>query len=174
MIFYLQQTSNPGVVTIAPDQADAKRHFFNINRRELPTCPQLRVIRVDGALFFGAVANLEDQLDNLLNGDESNLLIVGTGISLIDLAGAELLEKQAKKWQSKGGKLYFSSLRKQVRHFLQQGGYWESMGAENFFETKEEAINYIFKQLDNARCAECDKRIFIECKSLEEIKIEEV
>jgi SulP family sulfate permease len=173
LIFYLQQTSSPRVVTLAPDQADAHRHFFNIERRELETCPQLKVIRLDGALFFGAVTNLEDKFSELLNSEEPNLLIVGNGISLIDLAGAEMLEKQAEKWNKKGGRIYFCSLRLQVRNFLKKGGYWETLGADCFFETKEEAISAIYKTLDYSWCAQCKAKIFTECNSADKLKLEE-
>lgn len=174
LIFYLQQTSSPRVVTLAPDKDDTHRHFFNIERRALETCPQLKVIRLDGALFFGAVSNLEDKLGELLNDDEPNLLIVGTGIALIDLSGAEMLEKQAEKWKAKGGRIYFCSLRKQVRDFLKKGGYWDLLGADNFFESKEEAIGAIYKTLDYDWCSQCEAKIFTECKPVEKLKIEEV
>ena len=165
LIFYLQRTSKPRVVTIAPDQKDSRRHFFNIKRRELALCPQLRIIRIDGDLFFGSVNSIEEKLDDLANGEESNLLIVGTGISLIDLAGAELLMKQAEKWRMKGGRIYFCSLKKQVRTFLRRGNYWEELGEDCFFETKEGAIHAIYQTLDKDWCASCEAKIFLECQA---------
>ena len=163
LIFYLQATSKPRVVTIAPDETDIKRSFINVERKEVKTCPQLRVCRIDGPLYFGAVNKVSDDLNLMLEEEERDLLIVGTGISLIDMAGAELLENQAKLWRARGGRLYLCSLRLQVRKFLDRGGYKELIGEDAFFETKEEAINKIYRKLDRDICASCEQRIFIEC-----------
>ena len=163
LIFYLQATSKPRVVTIAPDETDIKRSFINVERKEVKTCPQLRVCRIDGPLYFGAVNKVSDDLNLMLEDEERDLLIVGTGISLIDMAGAELLENQAKLWRARGGRLYLCSLRLQVRKFLDRGGYKELIGEDAFFETKEEAINKIYRKLDRDICASCEQRIFIEC-----------
>jgi SulP family sulfate permease len=163
LIFYLQATSKPRVVTIAPDETDVKRSFINVDRKEIKTCPQLQVCRIDGALYFGAVNKVADDLNMILDRDERDLLIVGTGISLIDMAGAELLENQAKLWRERGGRVYLCSLRLQVRQFLERGGYKDLIGEDAFFETKEEAIKEIYSKLDKDICATCEQRIFIEC-----------
>lgn len=164
LIFYLQATSKPRVVTVAPNERDIKRAFVNIERMPVETCPQLKVCRIDGPLYFGAVNKVADDLSQMLDDDEKNLLIVGNGISLIDMAGAELFEVQAKLWKERGGRLYFSSLRLQVREFLERGGYSEAIGKEAFFETKEEAIKQIYNLLDKEVCSACERKIFLECK----------
>lgn len=171
LIFFLQQTSKPRVVTLAPDQNDAGRHFFNVKRRKLKKCPQMRIIRIDGPLYFGSVTSVENKMDKMANGDENHILIVGTGMGLIDLAGAELLVKQAKKWKLKGGGLHLCSLRKQVREFLKRGGYWEELGDDSIYELKEDAVNNIYKKLDRERCLACEARIFLECQHDPELKI---
>jgi SulP family sulfate permease len=165
LIFYLQATSNPRVVSIAPDRTDKKRSFVNVERVPVNTCPQLRVCRIDGPLYFGAVSKVTDDLNEMLGKEEKHLLIVANGISLIDMAGAELFEKQAEFWKSQGGRVYFSSLRLQVREFLERGGYRKAIGEDAFFETKEEAISEIYSRLDKDICASCEKRIFLECEN---------
>ncbi len=163
LALYLQQTSKPRVVEIAPDSSDKDRSFINIERKQLATCPQLRIIRIDGPLYFGSVNTLIDKLSSLITQEPANLLIVGNGISIIDMAGAELLEKQAALWRAKGGRLYLCSLRLQVREFLSRGGFKENIGEDAFFATKEEAIRSIYAQLDKQVCAQCDVKIFKEC-----------
>ena len=169
LIFYLQATSNPRVVTVAPDQSDLKRSFVNVDRVVVKTCPQLRVCRIDGPLYFGAVSKVTDDLSEMLGKEEKHLLVVTNGISLIDMAGAELFEQQAKLWEQQGGKIYFCSLRLQVRNFLDRGGYKKAIGEDSFFETKEEAIREIYKRLDKDVCASCEQRIFLECDKVEEV-----
>ncbi len=165
LIFYLQSTSNPRVVTVAPDQTDKKRSFVNVERKLNMTCPQLIVCRIDGPLFFGAVNKVSDDLSELLGKEEKHLLVIGNSISLIDMAGAELFEQQARFWQEQGGGLYFCSLRLQVREFLERGGYKKVIGEDAFFETKDEAIRGIYARLDKDKCAVCEPRIFLECRN---------
>jgi len=169
LIFFLQATSNPRVVTVAPDHTDKLRSFVNVQRKPVDTCPQLRVCRIDGSLYFGSVSKVEDDLIEMLGKQEKYLLIVGSGISLIDMAGAELFVKQAELWREQGGKVFFSSLRLQVRDFLERGGYKKRIGEEVFYDTKEQAIAEIYKQLNRDVCATCEPRIFLECNENERI-----
>lgn len=163
LVLYLQQTAKPRVVLIAPDKTDVKRSFVNIERKPLNTCPQLNIIRIDGPLYFGSVNAVQEQLIKLQQQEEKNLLIVGNGISLIDMSGAELLDNTVKLWREQGGQVYFCSLRLQLREFLKKGGYTKKFGADAFFETKDEAIKAIYGKLDKDICANCENRIFLEC-----------
>jgi len=169
LIFYLQATSNPRVVTVAPDQSDKKRSFVNVELLPVKTCPQLRVCRIDGPLYFGAVSKVTDDLSEMLGKEEKHLLIVANGISLIDMSGAELFVQQAELWKNQGGKIYFCSLRLQVRNFLERGGYQKTIGEDAFFETKEEAISEIYGKLNKDICTNCEQRIFLECKKGETV-----
>jgi len=165
LIFYLQRTSSPHIATLAPDKDNEHRAFVNIDRKLMPTCPQLKIIRIDGSLFFGAVDKVEDYLSTAFDGSEKNLLIVGNGIGMVDLAGAELLEREAHKWQAAGRGFYFCSLRKPVREYLENGGFADHIGRENMFETKITALQTIYSKLDKNICQECTTRIFNECNS---------
>ena len=165
LVFYLQRTSSPHIVTLAPDKDNEHRAVVNIDRKPMPTCPQLKIIRIDGSLFFGAVSKIEDVLGKYYEAGEMNLLIVGNGIGMIDLAGAELLEREANKWQGSGRGFYFCSLRKPVRDYLEKGGFMEHIGRENMFETKLSALKKIYAKLDKEICSTCTARIFNECKN---------
>ncbi len=174
LIFYLQATSNPRVATMVPDQSDTLRSFVNVERKPVNTCPQLRICTIDGQLYFGAVSKVEDELSEMLGKQEKYLLVVGSGISLIDMAGAELFVKQAELWKEQGGKIYFCSLKLQVINFLERGGYKNKIGQEAFYNTKEQAIAEIYLQLNRDICASCETRIFLECNPQENTKLIEV
>ncbi len=165
LVFYLQRTSSPSIVTLAPDKDNEHRAFVNIERSPMPTCPQLRIIRIDGSLFFGAVDKVEDFLSNVFEAGEPNLLIVGNGIGIIDLAGAELLERQAHKWKAAGRGFYLCSLRQPVTEYLENGGFDDHLGKENLFETKIAALKAIYTQLDKGICEKCTTKIFNECSN---------
>jgi len=60
LILYLSRTSRPRVVPRVPDPNDPRRKFTTDSR--LPECPQLKIVRIDGSLFFGAVPHVRDVL----------------------------------------------------------------------------------------------------------------
>jgi sulfate permease, SulP family len=163
LVFYVQRTSNPNIVTLAPDKDNEHRAFVNIERKPMPTCPQLRIIRIDGSLFFGAVDKVEDYLAAIYEEGEPHLLIVGSGIGMVDLAGAELLEREVNRWRAAGRGFYFCSLRKPVIDYLENGGFADHIGQENMFDTKLTALQSIYAKLDKNICDTCTTRIFKEC-----------
>ncbi|MDA0194592.1 MAG: SulP family inorganic anion transporter [Bacteroidetes bacterium] len=165
LIFYLQRTSHPLIVTVAPDPNHAMRKFTNIKRIKLDECPQLKIIRIDGSLFYGAIDHTLNYLRSLSNSGSRNVLIVSSGINIIDVAGAEMLVNESRRWREMGGHFYLSSIRIGAREFLVKGGYYDDIGSENIFETKDQAIQEIFKRLDSEICQNCSVKIFKECKA---------
>jgi SulP family sulfate permease len=163
LIFYLQRTSKPRIVTMAPDPENEKRKFVNIGVFPQTECPQLRIIRIDGSLFFGAVNHVSSVLHEMSKDGRKHLLLVASGINFIDITGAEMLANEAKRWRDNGGGLYIAGLKKPGRDLIRNGGYLEAIGEENMFMTKLEAVSTVFRQLDPKKCASCTNRIFWEC-----------
>jgi len=79
------------------------------------------------------------------------------------VAGAELLVSEARARRTMGGDLYLYRLKDSAAKAMDRGGYTEEIKAENFFDSKAEAISGIFDKLDKDICASCTKRIFLEC-----------
>lgn len=166
LILYLNKTSHPRVVSRVPDPRDQMRAFTT--DPSLPECPQLKIVRIDGSLFFGAINHVEDQLRRLrrLHPEQKHLLVIFSGINFIDMAGADFLADLVKKEQEEGGKLYMYDIKKPVCEEIQQEGYLDLIGAENIFEAKDEAIAEIFTRLNKEICLKCTARIFLECLTL--------
>ncbi len=168
LVLYLNRTSRPAIVSRVPDPTRERRNF--ITDPHLPECPQLKIIRIDGSLFFGAVDHVQEQLHALeqIRPEQKHLLIVGNGINFIDVAGAEMLVQEARRRRAQGGALYLCRLKEGVCDPLRKGEYLPEIGEENIFPTKALAIRGIFDKLDPERCRRCDKRIFRECASVEQ------
>jgi SulP family sulfate permease len=166
LVFYLNRTARPKIVSLAPDREERRRHMTNLERKILPECPQLKIIRIDGSLFFGAVSYTSSTLHRMKEKDPtlSHLLIVAKSINFIDVAGAEMLVQEAKYWKAQGGSLYLCGLKMEAKEFLQCGGYLNEIGEDKLFTSKKEAIAEIFKVLDHEFCQSCEKRIFRECE----------
>jgi len=166
LVVYLSRTSRPRVLTRVPDPKAPKRAFVTDSR--LPECPQFKIVRIDGSLFFGAISHVSETLRLFREQapGQKHLLLVASGINFIDVAGAELLAQEAQNYRQIGGRLYFYRIKEGVCGPLRRGGYIKEIGDENMFDSKTEAISEIFAKLDKDICARCDKRIFKECQSV--------
>jgi len=97
---------------------------------------------------------------------QKHLLLMSKSINFVDVAGAELLAHEAERRRRMGGQLYFYSLRQPVREILDRSGLIESIGRDNVFAGKQEAIGGVFARLDRSICFTCRARIFLECRAL--------
>jgi SulP family sulfate permease len=136
----------------------------------LAECPQLKILRVEGSIYFGAVSHVAQHFDTLRlhNPGQKHLLLLSKSINFVDMAGAELLASEARHRRASGGRLYFYSLRKPVEELLERGGYVADIGREDIFHGKRQAIAGVFARLDRSICAHCRARIFEECRGLRE------
>ncbi len=165
LIFYLNRTSHPEIATLAPRNVDDRRQFST--RPNLPECPQAKILRVDGALYFGAVASVIEDLHRLedRSPEQRHLIILATGIHFIDVTGAETLANEAKALHKVGGALYLVDLRDTVEDQLRKTGLIETIGEDNIFRSKTAAFAAIYERLDRSICSTCTKRIFWECRA---------
>ncbi|MDA8100811.1 MAG: SulP family inorganic anion transporter [Nitrospiraceae bacterium] len=165
MLLYLNRTSHPAVVTLVSDHEENRQRFINVERKDLPECPQLKILRVDGSLFFGAVNHFAEELHAITkeSPEQAHILIVGGGINFIDVAGAEVLANEAHRLHMEGRKLYLCSLKGEVVETLHRGGYAERIGEENILGSKKAAVRALVPRLDPERCRICMARVFNEC-----------
>ena len=160
---YLARTSKPQVRERAPDPHSRKRKFTDA--ANAPQCPQLRFVRIDGSLFFGATAHVREKLAalDLAQPGQKHVAIIAHGINFIDLAGAEMLADEARRRRNACGGLYFIGVKDTVQEQLAQSGALKSIGGANLFDSKTEAIAEIYKRLDRDACRTCKAQIFREC-----------
>jgi len=163
LTLYLTRTSRPLILDVKPDPAPDSYHFTADSG--LPDCPQLKMLRVNGSLFFGAVDHVQRSLEQVdeLEPRQKHVLIVASGINFVDLAGAETLSREAERRRGLGGGLYFYRMKDAVRELLARGGYLKKIGEENVFPVKTRAIASIYPRLDPEICRRCTVRIFREC-----------
>ena len=163
LMLYLTRTSRPLMLDVKPDPAPDSYHFTADS--SLPDCPQLKMLRVNGSIFFGAVDHVRGSLEAVdeANPGQKHVLIVASGINFIDVAGAEMLAQEARRRRRLGGGLYFYRLKDAARAVLSRGGYLQEIGAGNIFPVKTRAVAMIYRRLDPDICRECKVRIFREC-----------
>jgi SulP family sulfate permease len=163
LLLYLARTSRPLVIDVKPDPAPDSYHFTADSG--LPDCPQLKIVRINGSLFFGAVDHVQGELQQIdeLEPRQKRVLIVASGINFVDLAGAAMLAQEARRRRAMGGDLYLYRAKDEVRRVLESSGHLDEIGEQNLFPVKTRAVHMIYPTLDPEICRTCRARIFPEC-----------
>ncbi|MGE5128737.1 MAG: SulP family inorganic anion transporter [Sphingomonadaceae bacterium] len=167
LVVYLHRTSRPIMRSLVPDPRHSERKLAPASEGLLE-CPQLKILSVEGSIYFGAVDHVEAHFETLrqLTREQRRLLLVSRNINFVDVAGAETLVREARKRRLENGQLFLQGLRQPVEQVLRNSGFIDELGPENVFRTKREAIAAVFAQLDRSICARCRARIFDECAAL--------
>jgi SulP family sulfate permease len=170
LLLYLMRTARPAIASRVPDPRLPKNKFSS--DPSLPECPQLKIVRIDGSLFFGAVSYVEETVNRMLqrNRGQKHLAISAQGINFIDVAGAEYLAREGRRRTAMGGGLYLINIKAGAWRTLERSDYLEDINPGHILATKTAAIIGIFQKLDHGICARCDKRIFRECASVPRIE----
>ncbi|RYX90075.1 MAG: SulP family inorganic anion transporter [Comamonadaceae bacterium] len=190
LMSFLYRTSRPAMRTMGFDGRGLDRQFVVIDKtadREsqaipgpdlpdepgeeppgiLPECPQLKLLRMEGEVYFGATQHVADILHALRSQPmpQKHLLVMGKSMNFIDLAGAELWEAELAARRAMGGDLYFHRPRPEVIRMWRKTGFTSLLGPEHQFPDKFTAISTIYNRLDPEICRHCTARIFWECKT---------
>ena len=189
LMSFLYRTSRPAMRTMGFDSRAPDRQFVvideavgrglpsggseaskvaNVGAQFLPECPQLKLLRMEGEVYFGATQHVADTLHALRQAPrpQKHLLVMGKSMNFIDLAGAQLWESELHARRAMGGDLYFHRPRPEVIQMWQTTGFTRLLGPEHQFSDKRSAIATIFTRLDPAVCRQCTARIFEECSSV--------
>jgi len=169
LVTYLYRTSKPAMRVMGFDSAAPERSM--VVRADvdapLPECPQLKMLRMEGEVYFGAVPWVSEQLHMLrTEGGARHLLVMAKSMNHIDLAAAEMWKQELAARRAAGGDLYFHRPRPPVLQQWERLGFLRELGAEHVFPAKRVAIASIFQRLDPAICARCTVRLYEECKTL--------
>ena len=164
LILYLMRVSRPQIRTRVPDPRLHKRAFSSAE--DLPECPQLKFLRIDGSLFFGSVSHIEEAFARIREQcpDQKHLAVICTGINFADLAGVEALMREVRQRRREGGDLYLIHVKQGLWESLDKSGALDEIGPGNVFQSKSAAITSIYRRLDKKICETCRARIFEECE----------
>ncbi len=164
LLLYLNRTSQPEVEAVVPDPEHPARKSVT-TQGQWPECPQLKILRLHGSVFFGAVNHIQGELMQVdaVQPEQRHVLLLMQGVNFIDLAGAELLAQEAQRRRKLGGGLYLLGVKSRVLDYLSRGHYLDLIGPANLFQTKSQALAQLVPRLAGERCRTCQVRIFREC-----------
>jgi SulP family sulfate permease len=163
LLLFLNRTAKPGIDDVKPYPGQFPPAFSHMTG--LPDCPQLKIVRLNGSIFFGAVNYLAAQLQRI---DERNtlhrhVLLVASGVNHVDLEGALFLGQEARRRRSIGGALYLFNVKDKPLEMLKRCGAFDDIGADNIFNLGDDVMATLYRRLDARICANCRVRIFAPC-----------
>jgi SulP family sulfate permease len=163
LAIYLFRVSRPNFVSVVPAKEEGAYHFVTAD--DHPQCPQLSMVRINGAIFFGAVDHVQNSLQKIdeIKPQQKSVMIIARGISFVDVAGAEMLAQEARRRRKMGGGLYFYRCKDDIYKFLRKSDKLDDIGRGGFFPTMSNWIKPIYSTLDSDICSNCMARIFSEC-----------
>ena len=165
LLVYLNRTSKPGIEPLVPVDDAGGYHF--IEARGKAECPQLRIVRINGSAYFGAVDHIQSALQqiDLENPRQKSVLVVSLGMNFVDIAGAEMFAQEARRRKRLGGGLYFYRMKDEPYRLLREGNYVHEIGEGAFFPVKSKPTEALYWTLDPEICRHCKARIFAACNS---------
>jgi len=162
---YLYRVSRPNIVPVVPAKEEGAYHF--VSAFDHHECPQMRIMRINGSIFFGAVDHVQNSLMAIdeINPQQKSVMIVASGMNFVDAAGAEFLAQEARRRRKLGGRLYFYRCKDKIYQFLKKSGKLDDIGEDVFFPAMSNWIKPVYAALDPEICRNCKYRIFTECKT---------
>ncbi len=101
-------------------------------------CKHVRVAFLTGPLFFAATGQFNEAFVNL---KETHALILSMrGVSLIDTAGLEAIQRLYERLHKQGGTLMFAGVNDGVKKMMSRGGLVKTISEDNFFWSSDQAI----------------------------------
>ena len=164
LMVFLERTARPTLRNAVPAPGVGSYHF--IAQTNEPDCCQLKMVFIDGAIYFGAVDHVQGHLREIdaEHPAHKHLLVLAPGINFVDSSGAELLAQEARRRKAMGGALYFHRLAAPVVDTLERAGHLQEIGRENLFSIGQDVIDAIYPKLDSDVCRACTTRIFRQCQ----------
>jgi len=109
-------------------------------------------LRFDAELTFINVTYFEDiVLESLTRFPQAQaILLIGSGINEIDVSGEEKLREIATRLEKMGVTLYVSGLKRQVMEVLERAHIYNTIPADRFFRSKDQAISGLLAKYQGA------------------------
>ncbi|MFQ5643930.1 MAG: SulP family inorganic anion transporter [Thiogranum sp.] len=142
--------------TMRPRFAELSLHadgtFRDAQRHKLECSPYLSVLRFDGSLYFANAGYFESQvLENVAGKPELRYVILDLeGVNQIDATGEEVISTLRERLQAGGVEMLLARVKGQTMRIFEKSGLKEEFGAEYFFRTRTDAIEYARTRLGEA------------------------
>jgi SulP family sulfate permease len=162
---HLAATSHPRIFSTIPDPETGKMVGSAFGRM----CCQLDILRIEGSVFFGSAAYVQEDLLRRLNSHPHMgcLLIRMHQVNNFDASGVHVLELVLAELVRRGGGLYLSGVNTRVFQVFKNSGLAPAIGEGHFRSTTGSAIRQAMRDsFCPFVCAACEYAVFRECAEL--------
>lgn len=165
LIVFLYKSSHPFVGVGAPTVIDGRRCFRHAACNNLKQCPKIVVKRIQGAIFFASVEELQRDFLRIEEDNPGQIIQVLNvkGVGTLDLAGADFLVEQIQRARARGGDFFISTGFPAFIRAMDRYGVTEVLGPDNLVPDKSVGIRSAIAALAPQECANCTARVFLEC-----------
>lgn len=150
LLLYLVRTSKPHIAIVG--RVGNTEHFRNILRHPVTTCPHIVAVRVDESLYFVNTKYLENYLLNLVTKQQEveYLLLVCSGINLIDGSALETLQRLIDDLKGMGIEFYLSEVKGPVFDQLEKVGFVDKLGRDRIFLSTDQAMKELSQRVSTS------------------------
>ena len=134
--------------TMRPRFAELSLHadgtFRDAERHKLECSPNLSVLRFDGSLYFANAGYFESQvLENVASKPDIRYVILDLeGVNQIDATGEDVIRTLHERLKAGGVEMLLARVKGQAMRIFERSGLKDEFGAEYFFRTRTDAIEY--------------------------------
>jgi SulP family sulfate permease len=164
---HLAETAHPRIHSSVPDLTTGRM----VGTARGRICCQMDIVTVEGAVFFGSVTFVLEDLERRLRNHPrmANLLIRLHQTNILDASGIHSLEILLDEMRERGGGLYFAGVKPRIFQVLKNSGLLGEVGESHFRTTTGSAIRQAMREsFCPAICAACEYVVFVECPELKE------
>lgn len=115
--------------------------------------PGLLIFRIDASLYFANASYLQDRIYESLAARQDRvqaLLFDASSINEIDSSAIATLDNLLREFHDADIALYFTNVRGRVADMMRRSGFYQALGADNFFYSKRTAVDHIKTLLPKA------------------------
>ncbi len=162
---HLAKTSHPQIYSMIPDLKTGKMKGSAYGQ----TCCQMDIVQIEGSIFFGSVAYVQEDLERRLRHHPytTNLLIRMHHVNTLDASGIHVLEILLEEVRDRGGGLYFSGINHRVFEVIKNSGFLKEVGETHLRSTTGSAIRQAMRDtFCPIICVACEYAVFVECPEL--------
>jgi SulP family sulfate permease len=147
LLLHLVRTSKPHIAIVG--RVGNTEHFRNILRHPVTTCPHILAVRVDESLYFVNTKYLENYLLKLVTEQKEieYLLLVCSGINLIDGSALETLQRLIDDLKGMGIEFYLSEVKGPVFDQLEKVGFVDKLGRDRIFLSTDQAMKELSQRV---------------------------
>ncbi|GBF33047.1 sulfate permease [Desulfocucumis palustris] len=151
ILLYLKETGAASVVRLAPVNGSPGQlvEYHTACGNGQPVNSTISVVQLDGNLYFGSSADLEQKLNDVYS-DARVLVVKFTGVTMMDITSLEVIEGFISRVLKEGKKVLLCDVRPSIKRMMEKSHILSMVGEGNVFVTEEEVLASSAKALEKA------------------------